>query len=226
MRAARFPVEIKQRDLGFGIAEIEADVESLSDSPEESTVNPETECGVVVVPRRPTKINLVFSVDGRDSTADERTDVIFSPDLPNAEIKFRRASCEVDARHRFFGSAAKHVDGDLDVQTTGNVAPQNSATPLSLGRQNAPSFTCCYYDGVMDEVRIWSVARTQREIQKSMTKKVNTNRLPAGLVAYWRMDEGTGDVALDLTGNGHDMRLGNSVGSDAGDPTWVTPGMP
>ena len=59
-----------------------------------------------------------------------------------------------------------------------------------------------------------------------MPKKVNTNRLPAGLVAYWWMDEGTGDVALDLTGNGHHMRLWNSVGSDPGDPTWVTPGMP
>jgi hypothetical protein len=124
------------------------------------------------------------------------------------------------------GTVRIYVDGELDVETTGNLAPQNSATPLSLGRQDAPSFTCCYYDGVMDEVRIWSVARTQRDIQKNMEKKINTQQLPADLLAYWRMDEGAGDNAFDLTLNGFDMRLGNAVGSDAADPVWVSPGMP
>ena len=123
------------------------------------------------------------------------------------------------------GTVRLYIDGKLDVKTTGNVAPQNSATPLSLGRQDAPSFTCCYYDGTMDEVRIWSVARSQRDIQRNMGKKINTKRLPAGLIAYWRMDEGDRDTAFDLTGNGHDMELGNDSGN-AGDPTWVTPGMP
>jgi hypothetical protein len=36
----------------------------------------------------------------------------------------------------------------------------------------------------MDEVRIWSVALSQREIQKNMGKKLNTQTLPAGLIAY------------------------------------------
>ncbi|MFQ5790543.1 MAG: LamG domain-containing protein [Acidobacteriota bacterium] len=124
------------------------------------------------------------------------------------------------------GTVRLYVNGVLDVETMGNFTPQNTPTPLSLGRQDAPSFTCCYYDGIMDEVRIWSVARSQKEIQKKMNKQLNTNRLPAGLIAYWRMDEGSGDTAFDLTGNGHDMRLGNASGADAGDPVWVSPGKP
>lgn len=122
------------------------------------------------------------------------------------------------------GNVRLYVNGELDVETMGNFTPQNTPTPLSLGRQDAPSFTCCYYDGIMDEVRIWNVARTQAEIQKKMNKHVSRNS--RGLMAYWRMDEGAGDTAFDLTGNGHDMRLGNAAGADAGDPVWVSPGMP
>jgi hypothetical protein len=124
------------------------------------------------------------------------------------------------------GTVRLYLDGALDVETTGNLTPQNSTTVLSLGRELS-SFEGAWYDGMIDEVRIWSVARTQREIQKNMNKKINTNRVPAGLVAYWRMDEGTGDQAFDLTGNGHDMRLGdNDTGTDDSNPVWVTPGMP
>lgn len=119
------------------------------------------------------------------------------------------------------GTVRLYVNGVLDVETAGNFAPQNSATFLSLGaEQSAINF----YDGTLDEVRIWNVARSQGAIALSMFEKIDP--LTAGLVAYWRMDEGTGDTAFDLTGNGHDMQLGNAVGADAGDPTWVTPGRP
>ena len=104
-------------------------------------------------------------------------------------------------------------------------SPQNSVTSLSLGREwSTVGYTCCYYQGLMDDVRFWNVVRTQAEVQAAMGATLTGSE--TGLVAYWPMDEGSGDIAYDATGNGHDMQLGNAVGPDAADPVWITPGHP
>jgi signal transduction histidine kinase/CheY-like chemotaxis protein/ligand-binding sensor domain-containing protein len=54
-------------------------------------------------------------------------------------------------------------------------------------------------DGQMDEVRVWSVGRTETQIREDMFKSL-TGREP-GLVALWNFDDGT---ARDVTGHGHD----------------------
>jgi hypothetical protein len=121
------------------------------------------------------------------------------------------------------GEARLYINGELDAVQPGMVTPQIGPTPVSLARQNSPDgYKGKPYYGLMDEVRIWNVARTARQIQRSMNKEISPKS--KGLVAYWRMDEGTGDTAFDLTGDGHDMHLGEAVGPDAGDPSWVTPG--
>jgi Concanavalin A-like lectin/glucanases superfamily len=38
----------------------------------------------------------------------------------------------------------------------------------------------------------------------------------------WSLDEGSGQVAADRTGNGHDGRLGALPGADGNDPSWVS----
>ena len=68
--------------------------------------------------------------------------------------------------------------------------------------------------GVMDEIRIWNVARTQAQIQASMNSTVPTNSV--GLRAYYKLDESTGNIASDATGNGYDGTLSNG-------PTWQVP---
>ena len=40
-------------------------------------------------------------------------------------------------------------------------------------------------------------------------------------LARWPMDEGTGQVAADVSGHGHHARLGRSPGADSNDPAWV-----
>jgi hypothetical protein len=52
------------------------------------------------------------------------------------------------------------------------------------------------WTGVIDEVRVWSVARTPAEVARDM--KVVLKGTEPGLVAYWRLDEGTGIVANDV----------------------------
>ena len=68
--------------------------------------------------------------------------------------------------------------------------------------------------GIMDEVRIWNVARTQAQIQTSMNTNIPVNS--TGLRAYYKLDESTGTIAADATGNGYDGTLMNG-------PTWQVP---
>jgi hypothetical protein len=115
------------------------------------------------------------------------------------------------------GEVRLFVHGLLDSAQPGMHIPQATGQAVSLGREKShnPNF----YSGLMDEVRIWNVARTAAEIASDMTASLSGSE--PGLVAYWPMNEGAGDTAFDLTGNGHDMRLGDSVGPDSADPTWV-----
>lgn len=56
-------------------------------------------------------------------------------------------------------------------------------------------------NGNICEARVWSVARTQKEIWDNM---YDVDPHAEGLVAYWKFDEGQGNVVSDLTGNGND----------------------
>ena len=71
--------------------------------------------------------------------------------------------------------------------------------------------------GQLDEVRLWSVARTQGQIQAAMTGGLTGSE--TALVGYWPLDEGTGNIAHDRTNNGNNGNLGTAFG--AGAPAWV-----
>jgi len=45
--------------------------------------------------------------------------------------------------------------------------------------------------------------------------------LRADLVSYWPLDEGTGQLVNDLSGNGYSAFLGDSDAAEAADPAWV-----
>lgn len=65
---------------------------------------------------------------------------------------------------------------------------------------------------LMSEARIWSVCRTEAQVQNNMT---TTSAKSQGLVAYWRFNEGEGNTFEDCTGNGHTLKT-------SGTPTWIS----
>ncbi len=65
------------------------------------------------------------------------------------------------------------------------VAPNNDKLALGVDYQNSPR----YFNGTIDEVRIWKTARTQAQIQGNMKRRVSPSS--SGLVAYYQMDAGT-----------------------------------
>jgi len=70
-----------------------------------------------------------------------------------------------------------------------------------------PTWPGRFFNGILDEIRIWEVARTEQEIQDNMTNELTGNE--TGLVGYWPMNEGAGTSTEDMSGNGNTGTLLN-----------------
>ena len=74
-----------------------------------------------------------------------------------------------------------------------------------------------YFNGQIDEVRVWSVARTLVQIRANMFKEIPVNS--ANLTAYYKMSDGSG---TSLSDNGTNGTIYNGTLSNT--PAWVTSG--
>ncbi|MBM3235960.1 tetratricopeptide repeat protein [Candidatus Poribacteria bacterium] len=95
-----------------------------------------------------------------------------------------------------------YVNSFLQATTSWLFGIENSTNPLTLGRLygGTSGYQENYFTGELDEVRIWSVARTQQEIQANMNVKLTGNE--PFLVGYWRFDETTSPPSSLLKGDG------------------------
>ncbi len=76
------------------------------------------------------------------------------------------------------------------------------------------------FNGVIDEVRVWNIARTEQAIVSTAPNPLQGDE--TGLVGYWTFDEGFGQFASDASRNGQAAQLGSTDGVDDQDPVWVT----
>ncbi len=92
--------------------------------------------------------------------------------------------------------ARLYIDGQLDTERAVSAGPVlESTVPLRLGAQAGS--TTNFFAGMIDEARIWNVARTQAEIQAGM-RGIPRHRAP-GLVGNWSM------IGSDLLGQTPDL---------------------
>ncbi|MFN7702211.1 MAG: LamG domain-containing protein, partial [Deltaproteobacteria bacterium] len=70
------------------------------------------------------------------------------------------------------------------------------------------------FDGVIDEVRLWNVARSAAQIAASRNMAIATPT--TGLVLRLGFDEGAGSAAADGSGNGANGSIGHLFSSTAG----------
>jgi hypothetical protein len=97
---------------------------------------------------------------------------------------------------------------------TASVTFSQDVMEMNIGRQQPTACVCNHFNGSMDELRLWNVVRTQAQIQGNSNSTIPTNS--AGLVAYYKFDEGTGTSTADATGNGNN-------GTFVNNPTWQVP---
>jgi len=91
-----------------------------------------------------------------------------------------------------------YIEGVLEVSSTFSSAIFSSSS-LAIGRYEGGHSDFYYYNGLIDEVRIWNTAKTQQEIQENMNKELTGSE--TGLVAYYKMNEGSGSTLTDSAGN-------------------------
>lgn len=82
--------------------------------------------------------------------------------------------------------------------------------PLTIGKLSDPSqFAQRFFEGKIDEVRIWHRAVTAVELMANMSNHIDPTSA-VDLISYWRFNDGSGAVATDLSG-GNDLSLNSTV---------------
>eukprot|EP01121_Diplochlamys_sp_Union-15-3_P015736 TRINITY_DN5255_c0_g1_i1.p1 TRINITY_DN5255_c0_g1~~TRINITY_DN5255_c0_g1_i1.p1 ORF type:complete len:328 (-),score=51.28 TRINITY_DN5255_c0_g1_i1:23-1006(-) len=78
-----------------------------------------------------------------------------------------------------------------------------------------------YFKGIIDEVRVWRVGRTQSEIKKFMNQVLSGAE--PGLLYYWPFDEGTGTLVSSIAEVGYGALGGGILTAE---PRWVRSDAP
>jgi hypothetical protein len=119
-----------------------------------------------------------------------------------------------------------YVNGQMKNSVIPSGVPESGDNrPLIIGRvTGGTSISTSYVNGAIDEAAIYNSALSAEEIQMSMHRKLVGDE--PNLVGYWDFDEGEGQVAYDLSGNGNHGRLGSGPYGDDSDPMWVASDAP
>jgi len=108
--------------------------------------------------------------------------------------------------------------------------PTLALTPGIVTLGASQTFGTMGWTGVMDEVRLWSVAKTPAEITRDM--KVVMKGTEPGLVAYYRFDEGAGTFTDDVSKKAaHRLTFCTATSTrcaavNTAMPTWVDSDIP
>jgi len=124
------------------------------------------------------------------------------------------------------GAVAKvYMNGKLETsKNLTGVTPRSLTQALILGAARRLSTPEYPFRGVLDELRLWNVARSNAQITASMTTALAGNE--TGLAAYYPMDEGTGQYVIDHTANANHGWMGTTKQADDSDPSWVASDRP
>jgi hypothetical protein len=99
-----------------------------------------------------------------------------------------------------------YINGNLVYQTqaTGLITCSSSLLPR-IGCRVDPSETV-FFNGGIDEVRLWNIVRSQADISQNMSNELTGSE--SGLVAYWKFDEQPGSTVIhDATSNHNDGQI-------------------
>ncbi len=107
-----------------------------------------------------------------------------------------------------------YINGELIARTP---ATSLSPSPVNLIIGDNPTWSGRSFNGAIDEIRIWNIARSQNDIITNISTSFTGSE--SGLATYYKMDEGLGNSTInDATLNGNNGTLTNFVLQNA----WVS----
>ncbi len=113
-----------------------------------------------------------------------------------------------------------YINGDFAGRSSLSETPADGTHPgqeVWIGNRFGASI---FFDGIIDELRIWDVARTSVEIQADFSSAVSLSGNETGLVGYYRFDQtGNFDGLPDRSINNNDGVLTNFPADPS--PNWV-----
>ncbi|MCT4617919.1 MAG: cadherin-like beta sandwich domain-containing protein [Marinisporobacter sp.] len=159
------------------------------------------------------------SSDGSQTWIDMRQNIPFGTD------KWKHIATVYDGTNM-----KTYVDG-IEVNSKPESVDDNSMTNLTFGNEfdlligknityPQDSAREWYFDGQIDEFRIWNTARTKENIQATMHTELKGDEI--GLVTYYNFNEARGMKLPDATGNNHNGILVNMADDDWVDSTVPT----
>jgi Concanavalin A-like lectin/glucanases superfamily len=114
---------------------------------------------------------------------------------------------------RTSGAWQIYQDGIAQTVSSATIVPAAPSGVLSLASNPGGGERLI---GALDEVRVWTIARTAQQIATASTQSLPDDQ--PDLAAYYRLDDGSGSIAADSAG-AHPATLYNA-------PTWITSGAP
>lgn len=111
-----------------------------------------------------------------------------------------------------------YVNGHLDTEplpTEG--VPNHNNLPVILG--NTPNVSQEYFQGRIDNVRIWDRVRSPEEITAAMFHSLSGSEF--GLMGVWDLNEGQGQAVHDHSIHENHGYRGTATYPDPNDPGWV-----
>jgi hypothetical protein len=117
-----------------------------------------------------------------------------NPDTPvpsTSDVTTNQWTHVAATRTRSTGIILVFVDGILEATGEGNKNSLAASPTISFGGRALRDF----FVGLMSDLRLWQVVRSQSEIIANMNRRLQGNE--PGLVGYYRLDEKTGTTAYD-----------------------------
>ncbi len=112
-----------------------------------------------------------------------------------------------------------YLNGDRfssEDQGTGVTIVTNPSDKLSIGSNLGSNA----HDGLMDEIAVFNSTKTQSEIQNFYNGGAPTDLTEeSGLIAYWRMEEGSGLTVADSSANSNTATLTNGPAFNSSVPS-------
>ena len=125
-------------------------------------------------------------------------------------------------REKSTGLIKIYINGLLETSGSGGTNTLNAASTLNLGKIQTNSN---YFNGAIDELRIWNVVRTQGQISASYTDTLS--RTTPNIVDYYRMDQGVGGgnntgvtTLVDIAGTNNGGTI-NNFGLNGLTSNWI-----